>query len=378
MSFSTFSTISSNNLGLVSKKIKTPVPVPNKPNTPNVIADDGKVTISWMSVSEATGYNLQYSPGTIISNITSPYTLTGLINNTLYTFAIQAYNSSGSSDFSSSISATPLVFLSITTTGTPTYTTTGTLGNVDSYYIVSSASSTNNVIFTFNNPKSTTKVRLLAVGTAGVGDDYYGGAGAGAVLDISFNFIDSTIAQTINVTQVSLAPTKRMGGSPGISTTFSFGGPIGPTTNTPSMNNGTNTITNNFIVYGGAAGTNPDRTGNGVRAPGAGASNCGNPPGSTTAQSNPITMTYTVNSKSVSVRGNKGGISPNSSTSYVNGGGGAGSDAISDNDLGLGGSGKSSDITGTSVLYGKGLNYKIFTYPDNPHPGIFILRILSR
>jgi hypothetical protein len=377
MSFSTFSTISSNNLGLVSKKIKTPVSVPNKPNTPNVIADDGKVTISWMLVSEATGYNLQYSPGTIISNITSPYTLTGLMNNTSYTFAIQAYNSLGSSDFSSSTSATPLVFLSITTTGTPTYTISGTLGNVDSYYIVSSASSTNNVIFTFNYPKSTTKVRLLAVGTAGGGDIYYNGGGAGAVLDISFNLIDSTIAQTINVTQVSLAPTMRVYGSPGISTTFSFVGPIGPTTNTPSMNNGTNTITNNFIVYGGA-GFNQGLTGNGVRAPGAGASNCGNFSGSTAAQSNPITMIYTVNGKSVSVTGNKGGISPISSTSYVNGGGGAGSNGISDTDLGLGGSGKSSDITGTSVMYGKGVNYRIFESPDVPHPGIFILRILSR
>jgi hypothetical protein len=81
---------------------------------------NGMVVLSWDTVEGATIYNLYLSRrsgvnnsnyitrvGMMISNVTSPYQLTGLNNNTTYYFVVTAENDSGESASSSEVSATP-------------------------------------------------------------------------------------------------------------------------------------------------------------------------------------------------------------------------------------------------------------------------------
>jgi uncharacterized protein (TIGR02145 family) len=79
-------------------------------------AGDGMVTITWNAVVEATSYNLYYDPGssvttsnTKISNVTSPYNLTGLTNGTQYAFAVSSVSATGESILSSIVTATPRI-----------------------------------------------------------------------------------------------------------------------------------------------------------------------------------------------------------------------------------------------------------------------------
>ena len=94
----------------------TPGRPPSAPTGVNATAGDGQVTISWNSVSGATGYNLygSTSPGVSkvsytekIPNVTTPFTNTGRINGTTYYYVVAAINSYGESNESSQVSATP-------------------------------------------------------------------------------------------------------------------------------------------------------------------------------------------------------------------------------------------------------------------------------
>jgi len=85
------------------------------PTNVNATGGDGEITINWDSVTSATSYNIYWSTssgvtistGTKISDITRPYTHTGLTNDTTYYYVVTAENSYGESDESSEVSATP-------------------------------------------------------------------------------------------------------------------------------------------------------------------------------------------------------------------------------------------------------------------------------
>lgn len=93
---------------------------PSAPTNVTATVGNEQITISWNSVSGATSYNIYYSTsagvtigtGTKISNVTSPYTHTGLTNDTTYYYVVTAENSYGESDESSEVNATPSSTLS--------------------------------------------------------------------------------------------------------------------------------------------------------------------------------------------------------------------------------------------------------------------------
>jgi len=88
---------------------------PSSPEDVTATAGDGQVTISWDKASKATSYNIYWSTtpgvtkatGTKISDVTSPYTHTGLTNGTTYYYVVTAENSYGESSESSEVNATP-------------------------------------------------------------------------------------------------------------------------------------------------------------------------------------------------------------------------------------------------------------------------------
>lgn len=91
------------------------------PATPSGVTaspGNGQVVIAWMDVPNATSYNIYYSTssgvtsgtktnGTLVSNVSNPYTLMNLTNGTTYYFVVTAVSSSAESLPSSQVSATP-------------------------------------------------------------------------------------------------------------------------------------------------------------------------------------------------------------------------------------------------------------------------------
>jgi len=79
-------------------------------------AGDESITLSWNSVSGATSYNLYWSEtsgqgvtGAKISNVSSPYTHSALVNGTTYYYVITAVSSNTESTASDKTSATPAI-----------------------------------------------------------------------------------------------------------------------------------------------------------------------------------------------------------------------------------------------------------------------------
>jgi hypothetical protein len=81
------------------------------------VNSSSQITVTWSSVSNATGYDLQMD-GTTISSVTSPYVHSGLAASSTHTYAVRAKNSAGNSAFSGSVSATTQA--SVTVPATPT------------------------------------------------------------------------------------------------------------------------------------------------------------------------------------------------------------------------------------------------------------------
>ena len=85
------------------------------PASLKAVAGDKQVTLSWPSVTGATGYTLYWatatgvtkSTGTAITGATSPYTHTGLTNGTTYYYVVTASKGTEESKESSEASATP-------------------------------------------------------------------------------------------------------------------------------------------------------------------------------------------------------------------------------------------------------------------------------
>lgn len=103
--------------GPASAEVAAPT-IPAAPNAPtNVLATagDGKATVTWDPVADATAYNLYWSTnpgqafsvGTRVSGVSSPHTLTGLTNATTYFIAVTSTNAGGESAPSVEARVTP-------------------------------------------------------------------------------------------------------------------------------------------------------------------------------------------------------------------------------------------------------------------------------
>jgi len=87
--------------------------VPSAPVSNPPVSGDRRVTLSWSSVEDATGYHVRYgtSSGTYgapiaVGNVTT-HTVTGLTNGTTYYFVVTAANENGESAYSNEESGTP-------------------------------------------------------------------------------------------------------------------------------------------------------------------------------------------------------------------------------------------------------------------------------
>lgn len=93
----------------------TPQAAPaDAPAIDSVQAGNGVVTFTWRPVANALGYILYYKAGSTVDmassripGITSPYSLTGLVNGTQYAFALTALTAAGESGLSPTVTATP-------------------------------------------------------------------------------------------------------------------------------------------------------------------------------------------------------------------------------------------------------------------------------
>ena len=99
-----------------TKNLETVIMNSAVPTNVNAIAGSNSVEISWDDVLDASSYNIYWSEsqgmsktnGTKISDVTSPYTLTGLTNGITYYYVVTAVDASGNeSDESAEVSATP-------------------------------------------------------------------------------------------------------------------------------------------------------------------------------------------------------------------------------------------------------------------------------
>jgi hypothetical protein len=93
-------------------------PAPTTPTGVTATPGDGQVTIAWTPVSDAISYNIYWSAttgvttgtttnGILITGATTPYTLTGLTNGTIYYFVVTSVFATGESAGSTQVSATP-------------------------------------------------------------------------------------------------------------------------------------------------------------------------------------------------------------------------------------------------------------------------------
>lgn len=126
--------------------ISTPPTVPGEPTSVSAVAGDGQATITFTAPesnggAEITGYTVTSNPDNITANGNgSPITITGLTNETSYTFTVVATNSVGSSAASAaSNSVTPTAVIThpdkptIAVTGTYTYNCEAQTATVTGY-----------------------------------------------------------------------------------------------------------------------------------------------------------------------------------------------------------------------------------------------------
>ncbi|MBI2045686.1 fibronectin type III domain-containing protein [Candidatus Pacearchaeota archaeon] len=83
------------------------------PTIGTAVAGNAHVNVTWSNTGNPATYqyNLTYWNAThnlFISSATSPYRVSGLVSGVLYSFCVKAYNASGSSACSSTVSATPM------------------------------------------------------------------------------------------------------------------------------------------------------------------------------------------------------------------------------------------------------------------------------
>lgn len=108
----TTAAIQSIKFGIGNAQTMTITPVASNPNLPSIptgltatAASMSQINVSWNSSSGATGYDLVVD-GVTVSNVSSPYTHSGLAASSTHTYKVRAKNSSGSSLWSLPVSVT--------------------------------------------------------------------------------------------------------------------------------------------------------------------------------------------------------------------------------------------------------------------------------
>jgi len=102
------------------------ITIPGAPTAVNAIAGNAQATVSFAAPSSnggsvVTSYTVTSNSGKSASGNTSPITVTGLSNGTVYTFTVKATNSVGTGSASSvSNSVTPVAPVTVTVPGAPT------------------------------------------------------------------------------------------------------------------------------------------------------------------------------------------------------------------------------------------------------------------
>lgn len=142
---------------------------PSTPSGISLVSGDSQVTVTWKPISNATSYNLYYSGGAAaasvkVSNVTSPYTLTGLVDGKTYNFTLTAVNAGGESVASASTGALPQAPVPGAPTGvsaaaansqvTLSWTNVSGATSYNLYYLTSSGvtASTGNRVTAVTNP----------------------------------------------------------------------------------------------------------------------------------------------------------------------------------------------------------------------------------
>ncbi|MDQ0890284.1 pectate lyase/pectin methylesterase-like acyl-CoA thioesterase [Paenibacillus sp. V4I9] len=119
---------------MISNQLKaapyTPVPgAPNKPSGLNAIANEGSVSLSWNTVSDATAYHVKRStaiggPYDLLSSSSSAsYEDTNVTNGTTYYYVVSAVNASGESPITDEIIVLPAKVLTVDKNATANGTT---------------------------------------------------------------------------------------------------------------------------------------------------------------------------------------------------------------------------------------------------------------
>ncbi|OCT15374.1 hypothetical protein A8709_14925 [Paenibacillus pectinilyticus] len=135
-------TVQSMKFGAGNPQALVITPVASNPNLPSVptsltatAASMSQINVTWNSVAGANGYDLMVD-GVTVSNVSSPYTHSGLTAATTHTYEVKAKNSQGASLWSSPVSAT-------TQTGIVSQGKTATASSLQTGYDISNANDGN-------------------------------------------------------------------------------------------------------------------------------------------------------------------------------------------------------------------------------------------
>jgi hypothetical protein len=136
--------------------VKNGLPPSGPPNPPTTVAatvvSSNQINVSWNAVANATSYNVQMDGNVIGTNVTSPFSVTGLSAGSTHTFAVQSANASGAGPFS-----TPPATATTPLPPQPPLTPTG---------LAAAVTASTSATITWNPAVSATGYDLLLDGTA--------------------------------------------------------------------------------------------------------------------------------------------------------------------------------------------------------------------
>jgi hypothetical protein len=192
-----------NNSGSGNHNNDSGVTIPNTPTDVTATSTSTSITVNWSFVSGANGYNIYRSSSssgafTQVGNTTSTsWTNTGLSANTTYWYRITAFNSSGASSQSNSVSAT-------------TQASSGGGGGASTItwtVVPNSTTNTTGLNFTFSAAPTGLTVQDITI-TPGTGSATRGTlSGSGTTRSLSVSNVNSgTISVSINRTGIDSGP----------------------------------------------------------------------------------------------------------------------------------------------------------------------------